>query len=284
MKIPFVQIDAFSATRFTGNPAAVCLFEDHGDGWPDGALLQAIAGENNLSETAFVLQTGSARWPLRWFTPTVEVSLCGHATLAAAAALQHWGHVEQRVVFTSRSGPLEVVRQGERLEMNFPAVPLIGVADAPEIAEALGLQPVALHRVEPIHGARYFLAELEDEAAVRSCTPNFAHLEALGANVVVTARGDAVDVVSRFFGPGSGVPEDPVTGSAHCTLGPYWQGRLGPDLRCRQLSARGGELWVRVAGDRVYLSGDWRLVIEGRLHCGRSAGGSHLHESDLKRA
>lgn len=267
MRIPIQQIDAFSDRPFAGNPAAVCRLDE----WLDDSVLGAIAAENNLSETAFVRPRGDGSWDLRWFTPTVEVDLCGHATLAAAEALRRWGAspsvAEAGAAFHTRSGVLRVGCAEGRWTMDFPVIPVAGPLDDPALVDALGVEPVALHRVRAVHGRRYVLAELADERAVRDAAPDLSRLGRMSTNVLLTALGETaeVDVVSRFFAPASGIAEDPVTGSAHCTLGPYWQPRLGARLRCRQRSARGGQVWVETTGDRVLLSGHATLVLEGEL-------------------
>lgn len=258
MRLPLHQIDAFASRPFEGNPAAVMPLE----AWlPDG-LMQRIAAENNLSETAFLVQEPGG-WRIRWFTTTTEVDLCGHATLASAWLILH--ELEPgaaRVAFQSRSGPLAVDREGDDLVLDFPSRP---GRPAPELLEAaaaaLGLRPVAVHL------ARDLVAVLEDEDAVRGLVPDYPALAALpGMGTVVTAPGRVHDFVSRCFFPGDGVPEDPVTGSAHCTLIPYWAGRLGRDrLRAWQASARGGALACALAGDRVRIGGRAVKVVEGHF-------------------
>lgn len=255
---PFFQIDAFADRAFAGNPAAVvCL-----DAWlPDG-VLQAIAVENNLSETAFLVRE-PAGWRIRWFTTLAEIDLCGHATLASAWAVFH--ELEpgsDRIVFQSLSGPLTVARAGEDLMLDLPSRP---GRPAPELQvrleQGLGVRATGVYR------ARDAMVVLEDEAAVRALRPDLAALEGLPTlGVIVTAPGHSHDFVSRCFFPGDAVPEDPVTGSAHCTLVPYWADRLQrPCLRAFQASARGGELVCELAGDRVRLGGRAVKVIEGWL-------------------
>ncbi|MBV8345616.1 MAG: PhzF family phenazine biosynthesis protein [Candidatus Eremiobacteraeota bacterium] len=257
MKIPLYQLDAFTRTAFGGNPAAVCPLEC----WLDDGLLQAIAAENNLAETAFyVSENGSYR--LRWFTPVAEVPLCGHATLAT-------GHLilnvlepgRERIRFETLSGPVEVARDGERLTLDFPALPLKRELDPDLVADAIGVRPDALWEAD--RG----MAVLSDAAAVRELRPDVGRVAELPfRSLIVTARGfeGDCDFVSRFFAPKLGIAEDPVTGSAHCVLTPYWSGVLRkPSLFARQLSPRGGELWVEDRGARVRLSGDCVLVIEG---------------------
>jgi len=255
---PFFQIDAFANRRFAGNPAAVVRL----DAWlPDG-VLQAIAVENNLAETAFLVQEQEG-WHIRWFTTLAEIDLCGHATLASAWVL--FNELEpgsDRVVFQSRSGPLTVELQGEVLVLDFPA--RLG-RPAPELQDqlerGLGIRPSGVYR------ARDVMVVLEDEAAVRALRPDLEILKGLPTlGVIVTAPGFTHDFVSRCFFPGDAVPEDPVTGSAHCTLVPYWSRRLGKThLRAFQASARGGELACELVGDRVRLGGRAVKVIEGWL-------------------
>ena len=257
--LPMWQIDAFTRARFGGNPAAVCVLDA---GLAD-ATMAAIAAENNLSETAFVARDPDApedpaRWTIRWFTPQTEVDLCGHATLASAfVVLERVAPELERVVFASRSGPLTVTRgAGGRLIMDFPAGPPVRVDDESRlaaIAAALGATPQEHHR------AAYDLAVFATEAEVRALSPDFAALSKLPpGEVIATAPADDpdVDFVSRFFAPGVGIDEDPVTGSAHCILAPYWAARLAKtQLRARQISRRVGELECVVAGDRVQLIG-----------------------------
>ncbi len=261
MRLRLFQLDAFSERVFAGNPAAVCPLER----WPDEALLQAVAAENNLSETAFLVRRPAPDqdWEIRWFTPAVEVDLCGHATLASAAVvLDTLEPGRERVRFHSRSGPLDVARRGELLELDFPARPPRRLeAGLPGLAEALGAQPLEVWQ------ARDVMAVLADERQVRELRPDLAGVAALPAfAVIVTAAGREADFVSRFFAPAKGVPEDPVTGSAHCTLVPYWAARLGrTTLRARQVSARGGELLCELRGERVALAGRVARYLEGHV-------------------
>lgn len=258
MRLPFHQIDAFATRPFEGNPAAVLPLE----AWLPDDLLQRIAEENNLSETVFLVKEG-ADWRIRWFTTVTEMDLCGHATLASAWLILH--ELEpggDRVTFQSRSGPLAVDWMGEDLVLDFPARP---GRPAPEwvdqAAAALGVRPLEVRL------ARDLMAVLADEAAVRAVVPDYAALAALpGMGTLVTAPGLAHDFVSRCFFPGDGVPEDPVTGSAHCTLIPYWADRLGKtSLRAYQASPRGGALACELAGDRVRIGGRAVKVIEGHF-------------------
>jgi len=256
MELPIYQVDAFASRAFAGNPAAVCPLER----WLPDELLQNIGLENNLSETAFFVREGDA-YHLRWFTPTREVDLCGHATLASAHVLFHeLGHEGDVVRFQSRSGPLSVGRDGERLVLDFPARPGEACEAPEEIVSALGATPVEFLR------APYWLAIFEDEAAVRALEPNFRALKGLG-NLIASAPGSDVDFVSRFFAPESGVDEDPVTGSAHCTSGPYWAERLGKTtLRARQISQRTGEVECEVQGERVLIGGHATLYMRGTIY------------------
>ncbi len=256
MRLPIHQIDAFAERPFTGNPAAVMPLE----AWLPDDLMQAIAAENNLSETAFLVREPEG-WRIRWFTTVTEVDLCGHATLAAARVVMvDLEPGTSEVAFQSRSGRLGVRREGDRFVLDFPSRP---GSPAPEwvdrVAEALGQRPLEVRL------ARDLLIVLEDETAVRTFQPDFGALRALpGMGKLITAPGAEVDCVSRCFFPGDGVPEDPVTGSAHCTIVPYWADRLGrPDILAYQASARGGQLECRVVGDRIHLAGRAFKVLEG---------------------
>lgn len=259
MKIPYYQVDAFSSSVFSGNPAGVCLLDERLD---DQTML-AIAAENNLSETAFLVADGERR-ELRWFAPKMEIDLCGHATLATAFVL--FSDVEpslDEVTFHTKSGPLTVSRAGDLLAMDFPSRPAAPQAAAPTgLAEGLGAEPD-----EVLASARDYLAVFKDEGAVADLRPEFDALERLDRmGVIVTAPGTGSDFVSRFFAPQAGVAEDPVTGSAHCTLTPYWAGRLGKtELHALQISDRGGELFCEDRGDRVKIGGQAALYLQGRL-------------------
>lgn len=263
MSLRIVQVDAFTDRPFQGNPAAVCLLpEPREDTW-----LQAVAREMNLSETAFLLREGDG-FRLRWFTPAVEVDLCGHATLASAHALWEGGHAghDEILRFHTRSGLLTAERDGEWITLDFPAKPEEETAAPAELARALGAEPVYV-------GKSHFdlLVELDSEAAVRALEPDIGMLRALPARgVIVTSRASTpgFDFVSRFFAPRVGVDEDPVTGSAHCCLGPYWQKRLGRDsFTAYQASARGGTVRVELHGDRVRLGGQAVTVLQAELRC-----------------
>lgn len=265
MKLPFAQIDAFADRPFGGNPAAVIPL----DAWLDDAVLQAIAAENNLSETAFFVPdaTGEAAFELRWFTPAVEVALCGHATLASGHYLLTQDPARAAVRFrTRRSGVLEVARDGAGYRMALPAYPT-SPADMPEVLAALGLErAVATLR----HPRGYDLVVVESAAQVRALAPDYAALAAFGDTLnIVTAPGDDTDVVSRVFAPAAGIDEDPVTGSAHAVLAPYWADRLGrAEFTAFQASARGGRLTCALDGDRVLLGGTCVTVIEGSFLLG----------------
>lgn len=252
MKVPLYQVDAFSRAPFGGNPAAVCPLPD----WLDDATLQAIAAENNLSETAFFVPR-DGEYALRWFTPLVEVALCGHATLASGWVVLHALEPRREAVsFATRSGELRVTRDGERLAMRLPRRDPTAVGPPPALAAALGAAPRA---VLASREAGKYLCVYDSAEAVARLRPDFAALAAVDElGVCVTAPGDGFgcDFVSRYFTPRYGVPEDPVTGSAHCLLVPYWAARLGREaLFARQLSRRGGELWCRLEPAAVTLSG-----------------------------
>lgn len=247
MKLQMFQVDAFAEHVFEGNPAAVCPL----DAWLDDSLLQAIAAENNLSETAFFVPAGDS-FDLRWFTPLAEVPLCGHATLASAHVLyEHLGYSKPKLHFTTRSSPLTVSRSKHGLRMDFPAYPPRAVETPTALIAGLGKKPAK------VLTAVNYLAVYENEDDIRALSPNFTGLLSLDKlGVVATAPGRDVDFVSRCFFPGVGVNEDPVTGSAHCELAPYWSKRLGRKLlRARQLSNRGGALLCEVEHDRVLLTG-----------------------------
>ena len=266
MGLPVCVVDAFADKPFTGNPAAVVFL----DGPRDAAWKQSIAAEFNLSETAFV-EAAPAGFSLSWFTPSVEVPLCGHATLASAHALfAELGLAADLVTFDTQSGPLPVERSDAGYEMDFPADPPRRVETPAGLAAAMGAEPVE------VWAARYLIALLPDEAAVRGLAPDLAAVHALASpagrpgNLIVAAAGDPggpYDLVSRFFAPASGIPEDPTTGSAHCMLAPLFAGRLGrARLACHQAyPGRGGDLTAEVRGDRVLLGGRAVTVVESRL-------------------
>ncbi len=260
MKVPFYQVDAFSRRLFGGNPAAVCLLTS----WLDDNTLQSIAAENNLSETAFLVPKVKGRYDLRWFTPAVEIDLCGHATLASAFVI--FSFVESTlssVDFETRSGLLSVARSGELLSMDFPARKPWPAERSPVISQALGAEPLDVLK------SRDLLVVFKNESIVRDMAPDFDKLKRIrdAFGVIVTAPGEKADFVSRFFAPNAGIPEDPVTGSAHCTLIPYWADRLGKThLHALQLSKRGGELFCENMGDRVRISGNAVLYAKGELY------------------
>ncbi|HEX5748185.1 MAG TPA: PhzF family phenazine biosynthesis protein [Archangium sp.] len=258
-RLRLYQVDAFSSQVFGGNPAAVCPL----DAWLPDEVLQAIAAENNLSETAFVLRDEVRGWQIRWFTPLQEVDLCGHATLAAAYILfTRLAPGLERAQFNSRSGPLVVTQQeGEWMEMDFPSRPPEPCALPEGLVEALGAEP------RETLLSRDLLAVFDTEEQVRALAPDMAKLAQLEYfAVTATARGSEADFVSRFFAPRVGVPEDPVTGSAHCTLVPYWAQKLGKrQLLAHQISHRGGVLQCEDRGERVGISGQAVLYLEGHI-------------------
>lgn len=261
MKQAIIQVDAFTDTPFKGNPAGVCLLTRP----VSSEWMQQVAAEMNLSETAFLVLEKD-KFNLRWFTPTVEVDLCGHATLASAHVLWEDGVVppDKGLCFMTRSGELRARYADEWIELDFPSKPATA-AEAPQgLLEALGVQPVFIGR-----SAFDYLVEVASEGIVRSITPNFDLLRRLSVRgVIVTARSSSAsfDFVSRFFAPAAGVNEDPVTGSAHCTLGPYWQDKLKQsEFHAYQASRRGGVVKVRVENDRVFLSGKAVTILRGQL-------------------
>ena len=254
------QIDAFTDTAFKGNPAAVCLLENA----TDDAWMQSVAREMNLAETAFLERRGDG-FGLRWFTPGAEVDLCGHATLASAHFLWEQAHLpgDETARFHTRSGLLTAERNGDWIVLDFPALAATEAATPDGLAAALGAEPAACATSE-----FDFLVELASESQVRSLTPDHLALKAIDARgIIVTARGDdEFDFVSRFFAPRHRIDEDPVTGSAHCVLGPYWGERLGKEsMTAYQASERGGVVRVTLAGERVGLAGQAVTVMEGTL-------------------
>ncbi len=258
MSIPYYQIDTFTSSLFTGNPAGVCLLAD----WLSDVALQSIAAENNLAETAFIVQRDSF-FDLRWFTPSLEMDLCGHATLAPAHVIfRHLGYRGPTIRFQTRSGELTVSRSEDLLNLDFPAR-VATICDTPSyLRDGLGATPTTTAK------ARDYLAVFETENAVRSLQPDMdalMRLDCLG--IIATAPGEHCDFVSRFFAPRAGIPEDPVTGSAHCTLIPYWAERLRrPNLRALQVSPRGGELFCEHRGERVGIGGRAITYSSGFLH------------------
>lgn len=255
----FFQVDAFTSRPFAGNPAAVMPLKE----WLPDQMLQAIAAEHNLAETAFFVPQGRD-FHLRWFTPSVEVPLCGHATLASAhVVLNELDRSRDSVVFHTLSGALTVARDGGRLVMDFPTYKTdpAALSDVEPVAQALGAKVIDLRR------ARHYLAVLESEDIVRNLAPDLGKVAALPLDVFVTARGAKADFVSRVFLPKISIPEDPVTGGAHCFLAPYWAEVLErKTFFARQLSARGGELWLRLEGDRLKMSGHAVLTVTGEVN------------------
>lgn len=264
MRVPIYQVDAFSSALFGGNPAAVCVLDEP----LDGGLMQSIAMENNLSETAYIWPQGGddELWHIRWYTPTCEIDLCGHATLASAHVLFHHMGIDAKVVrFQSRRyGVLTVTTDGDWMTLDFPADDPQPVAGLDGLEAALGASVVELRK-----GRNDYLALLESESVLRGLDPDMAGLAAVECRaVMVTAAGDGggVDFVSRFFAPRMGIPEDPVTGAAHTTLTPFWVARLGAStLLAHQLSARGGELKVELLADRVLISGQAVTYLTGQI-------------------
>lgn len=261
MPVPLIQVDAFTDTPFAGNPAAVCLLEQE----RDAAWMRAVAEEMNLSETAFVRRVAGG-FELRWFTPAMEVDLCGHATLASAHAMWTEGVVspDQPIRFHTRSGVLAATRRGAFIELDFPATPATECDAPPGLLAALDIAPSFVGKTK----FDAFLV-VDSEEVVRSIRPDFARLARIPTRgVIVTSRGDGAqfDFVSRFFAPAAGIDEDPVTGSAHCCLGPYWGERLGKtEMTGSQVSPRGGMVRVELKGERVVLAGQAVTVFKGEL-------------------
>ena len=256
--IPYFEVFAFTSRMFAGNPAGVCLLEE----WLPDETLQAIAAQNDLPETAFLIER-SDFFDLRWMTPTLEVELCGHATLAAAHVLfRHLGYARSAIRFQTQSGELKVEQAANRLVLDFPARPAEEIAPPDLLGAALRARPAQVLR------ARDYYAVFASEAEVAAIKPDFDQLAQLDAQgVVVTAAGDNCDFVSRYFAPAAGIPEDPVTGSTHCTLIPYWSRRLQKkELFARQISPRGGELFCEDRGDRVGIGGEALTYVEGKIH------------------
>jgi PhzF family phenazine biosynthesis protein len=257
MKIRMFQVDAFTQKLFGGNPAAVCILEH----WVDEQLMQSIAAENNLAETAYVVKNATG-YDIRWFTPAVEVDLCGHATLAAAHVLfNHLGVAQNELLFTSpRSGLLKIRKTGPLLTLDFPTDVIEKINTPADLSNGLGVQPIDVYK-----GKTDYMAVLATEEEVQRLRPHFGLLSMLKARgIIVTARGNKSDFVSRFFAPQSGINEDPVTGSAHTSLTPYWAGVLGKkEMTAIQLSPRMGHLTCKHAGDRVEISGHAVTYMEG---------------------
>ncbi len=257
MNIPIYQVDAFTDKLFGGNPAAVCPLEK----WLDTELLQKIAAENNLSETAFFVK-GGKDFELRWFTPKIEVDLCGHATLASAHVIfNHLSYDEKQITFASASGELRVTTANGLITLDFPSTPPSPAEIVPELTQGLGLKP------KEVHKSRDYLALFKSEDDILSIEPDFnilGKLDSLG--VIITAEGKNSDFVSRFFAPAAGINEDPVTGSAHTTLIPFWTERLNKNtLHAFQLSERKGELFCELSGDRVKISGYAVTFLKGEI-------------------
>ena len=257
MELPIFQVDAFSSSVFSGNPAAICPLKE----WLPDETLQAIAAENNLAETAYFVRN-NGRFHLRWFTPACEVDLCGHATLASAYVLFHeLKEPGDTVRFETKSGELAVRRDGHLLAMNFPSRPPQPIDADSRLAPAMGGAPTE------ILAARDYLIRYPSEADVRRLAPDMEALKKIDRFAfIATAPGDDCDFVSRFFAPAKGIPEDPVTGSAHCTLIPYWAKELGKtSFRARQISPRGGELLCKLFEDRVEIAGHAALFLRGQI-------------------
>ena len=258
MNIPIYQVDAFSDTPFGGNPAAVCIL----DSWLSDEIMQKIGQENNLSETAFIVRKAKGEYEIRWFTPSTEINLCGHATLASAYIIfNFYENNLETVSFESKSGVLSVDRKDDLLVLDFPSTPPVK-ADIPLVLiKALGVIP------EAAFSSRDLMVLVKDEQTVRSLNPDFNLLKELDyLGIIVTAAGDNSDFVSRFFAPNVGINEDPATGSAHTTLIPFWADKLGKDkLHAYQVSHRIGELFCELSGDRVKIAGKACLIIQGEF-------------------
>lgn len=259
MNLPIFWVDAFTDKAFGGNPAAVVPL----DAWLDDGLLQRIANENGLSETAYFVRTGPARADLRWFTPAVEVDLCGHATLATAHVLfNELGQELSPFQFDTKSGPLSVSRRGPLIELDFPSRPAVPAEPPADLIRGLGQRPLEVLRSE-----RMWLCVFKSAREVLELAPDYGALvKVVPGRIIPTAPGDDCDFVSRFFAPDAGILEDPVTGSAHCTLVPYWAGRLGKTkFHARQVSRRGGELWCELDKDRVRMAGHGVAFLKGSI-------------------
>lgn len=258
MKLRLFQVDAFTDQIFAGNPAAVCPLDE----WLSDALMQKIAMENNLSETAFFVKNGNV-YEIRWFTPTTEVDLCGHATLASAHVLfQHLGYKEEVIYLKSRSGDLQVMQRDRQLILDFPAGFYESIPIPSKLGEALGHEPV-----ETGCALDFVMAVFENEDIIQQMKPDFRKLTQLPYRAfIVTAKGTKADFVSRMFAPALGISEDPVTGSAHSVLTPFWSSRLGKiHLLAHQISERGGVLHCKMSGDRVEIGGQAVTYLEGEI-------------------
>lgn len=257
-KQPIYQIDAFSSELFGGNPAAVCPLSH----WLSDEQMQSIAAENNLSETAFIFPEGE-HYQIRWFTPNTEVALCGHATLASAfVVFEFLDHKKEHIVFNSKSGELRVKKNAGLLQMDFPALPYTKITPTTSLLNALKVQPVEVYE-----STFDLLIILENEHDVKEARPDLSAISELShRGVILSAPASQADVYSRCFYPGCDVPEDPVTGSAHCVITPYWSKRLGKNkIHATQGLKRKGDLWCEVAKDRVFLSGSCQLYLQGHI-------------------
>jgi PhzF family phenazine biosynthesis protein len=258
VELKIYQIDAFADKIFSGNPAAVCPLQE----WLPASVMQNIAMENCLAETAFYVKEKEGL-RIRWFTPTVEVDLCGHATLATAFVLfNHENYQGDKITFNSRSGPLTVAKSGDTLTLNFPVDTLTEVNPIPELEEGLGVKSLKTYK-----GKTDYMLVYEKEEQIKTMSPDFKMIGKVKARgIIVTAKGNQVDFVSRFYGPQSGMDEDPVTGSAHTSLTPYWAKVLGKtEFNAIQLSARQGKLKCKLVGDRVEISGKAKLYLMGKI-------------------
>lgn len=258
MTLTIYQLDAFTSTVFAGNPAAVVPLTE----WISDELMQKIAAENNLAETAFYVAEGE-QFHIRWFTPTVEVNLCGHATLATAYTIFEYANYPKSLIeFTSKSGILRVEKQGDLLELDFPVDVPVPAETPQEYFDGLDIKPI-----ETLKGISDYFLVFENESQIKAIKPDFKTIAKVPCRgVIVTAKGDEVDFVSRFFGPQSGIDEDPVTGSAHTTLTPFWAEKLGKStLSAKQISARGGELTCTLTGDRVKIAGKVAPYLKGEI-------------------
>lgn len=258
MELIIYQVDAFTNQRFKGNPAAIVPL----DAWLSDAVMQDIAQENNLAETAFFIPQGNG-YHLRWFTPWVEVDLCGHATVAAAHVLyEHLDYDNNVIEFQSRSGILTVEKRNSQYLLNFPTDNLTKIENAPHLIDAIGMTPVAIYQ-----GKTDWMVVLEEQSQIENLKPDLRKIaEAGGRGTIVTAPGEQVDFVSRCFFPQTGVDEDPVTGSAHTTLTPYWAQRLGKNvLTAKQISKRGGDLTLHFKGDRTEIGGEAVTYLVGKI-------------------
>jgi len=260
MNLKIFQVDAFTKEVFGGNPAAVCPL----DAWLPDETMKNIAAENNLAETAFFVKNGDG-YDIRWFTPAVEVNLCGHATLASAHVIFNELKTETELIrFNSKSGELRVTKDGDRLILDFPAYPVKEIEPIAELALALFIVPFKYWETQ----GNMVMALVEHEDKVRNLTPDINRLAQLPYDeVIITAKGETADFVSRMFAPRIGIPEDPVTGAIHCSLIPYWAGELGKEkLFAKQVSKRGGELFCELAGDRVKIGGNAAVYLKGEIY------------------